>query len=189
MSGTLNPASPAWTLQKTTVSEASTGATVTEVWAGPKSTQDTWTATKVFGTAHATYTTARLRRKEYDADPSQTMGSVSLIYDPPETASDMPPSGTDSLEFSEETYTEEVDVNPLTPSEGKKTVEGTQYVYRRTMVDAGNIDIATISALTLTGTAARPPGESGGTAWTSKAESARKENGVREIVTRHVYRP
>lgn len=189
MSGILNPATPDWTRQKTTISEAATGASVTEVWTGPEATRETWSATKPFGEVHPTYPLSRLRRKDRDADPSQTMATVTLYYEPPETASDTPPSGSESIEFSEETYTDEVDVNPLTPSEGKKTIEGTQYVYRVTKVDAGNIDISAIAALTLSGTAARPPGETGGTEWTSKAESARKENGVREIVTRHVYRP
>lgn len=190
MPGTLNPSGAVWTLQKTTVNETAAGSSVSEIWTGPAAGQAAWTATKTFGTAHGTYTTARLRRKENNSDPSKALGIVTLVYDPPEPATDMPPSGSEFIEFSEETYTEEVLVNPLTPGEGTKTVEGTQLVYRVTHVGPGEIDIADIEACTQYGGPARPVGIAGGSDanWTSKCESARKEGGTREIVVRHVYR-
>lgn len=189
--GSIVPETPTFTIDKTAVTLTSSGYVVNETWKGPASTRATFVAAVALGTAHGTYTGSRLKSVSWSDDDSGAAGDVTRTYEPPTANDDIAPSGSSSIEFSEEQYTEEVDVNPLTPSDGKKTVHGTQYVFRVTSAGSFTKSITNIAAETQTGSGARPSGVSGGddAKWSCKLESLRDGSGVTEKVMRHVYRP
>ena len=203
MSGTLNPANPAWAKQSTRKVERTGGVSIVEQWVGPKSTESVFLAGRVFGEQHPDELSARLSTIESEPDSSNALGRVTLTYDPAESGGNagmpMAPVGTDYLSFHAEPY----DVPPISPGQadfgGPQATTENRYVFTRTqVVSSFNWTITNIATYFVgeigagNGDAgARPAGVTGGADdnWSSVLESVRESDGAFEIITRHTYSP